>query len=174
MSPNDAAFLKSLGIKPEEIEIARNVVQFGTPGVWAYERCPKCDGMRHRFIEDGYVFCLSCSAREQREKRYQAALRRANNPDRLFIKTVEMTYRGFEIAHLDGVGWCYRCPAVEIFRYWMRANSFEDAQRRVDRIATVESKEYDEPIEPLNRCRDCDAPCGHLRYCGPCGKAHYL
>jgi len=168
MTASDRKFLEQLGIKPEEIEIARNVVQFGNPGVWAYEKCPNCAGQRHRFIADGYIFCLSCSAREQREARYNAALAKANSLPNV------LKYRGFEIAHLDGVGWCYRCPPVEIFRHWMKANSFEDAQRRVDRIVTAESKEYDEPIVAQNQCRECGSPCGQMRWCGPCGKAKFL
>jgi len=172
MTANDKLFLQAIGIKPEEIVPAAVA---GAP--MAYEKCPNCGRNRHRFIEDGFCFCLSCAAREQREKRYEAALARANaaaDLDRLHVKTVDVTYRGFQIAHLDGVGWCYRCPPVEIFRHWMKANSFEDAQRRVDRIVTAESKEYDEPIVAQNQCRECGSPCGQMSWCGPCGKAKFL
>jgi hypothetical protein len=57
MSPNDAAFLKAIGVKAEEIEPRP-----------AAATCPRCARHLTRFSNTGELFCLSCLAREQREK----------------------------------------------------------------------------------------------------------
>jgi hypothetical protein len=141
MSPNDTAFLKALGIKPEAIEIAKNVVQFGTPGVWAYEMCPACGRQRHRFIATGEVFCLSCQARDQRDREQLKQLRLAGAREALHlqhdIERAEEIHRGEPL------------PA-----YLQMAK-----EALADYRASVE-----------NACRGCGAACGAHRWCRSCAR----
>jgi len=185
MSPNDAAFLKSLGIAPEEIEPAAKKTQRHTS---TYETCPLCAGKRHRRLDTGDIICLSCTAREQRERerefmemaqaaqaRYnaqQAALEAANQAQQARASEI-YHYRGHQIRHVDGHGWLFRFTAAPNAQ-WFRAQSRLDAELRIDRITAPPPAPGFFETEPLHTCRECGEPCGPLRWCGPCGRAKFL
>jgi hypothetical protein len=166
MSPNDRYFLKSLGIKPEEIQPAKET------GV--YETCPKCAGRHVRNLKTGNIFCLSCLAREWRDFERDQALQLANNLKAAGFREPIVPYRGWQIAHLSGTGWCYRLAGDNIFGHWMKAKSLHDAELRIERYDATPPEEPDEPIVPANKCRECGEPCGQMEWCGPCGKAKFL
>jgi uncharacterized Zn finger protein (UPF0148 family) len=188
MSPSDLAFLKALGIKAEEVQPAAKQWNDEAP---VYETCPECGGKRHRYLSDGQVFCLSCTNRKQREARYQKALAEAQKGammsrdlylaqlayQRAKEESAVLKYRGFEISHLNGVGWSYRLPNDNVFGHWMKAHSLQDAERRVDRVCGPEIRHDDDEIAfPLleNQCRGCGAPCGARRWCLSCARDKFL
>jgi uncharacterized Zn finger protein (UPF0148 family) len=185
MSPSDIAFLKALGIDPEAVAPA--AVQWNDRAP-VYETCPECGGKRHRYLDDGMVFCLSCTARKKREKeRYQLEILRQialvkSEREKLARTKVngefegrEVAYRGFEIARLEGSGWHYRRKDAPCYAEWMKAHSVQDAIRKINRL-TIEPlhDEIDAPIVAQNQCRECGSPCGQMKWCGPCGKAKFL
>jgi uncharacterized Zn finger protein (UPF0148 family) len=171
MSPNDAAFLKAIGIKAEEIVPAAKKTS-DYPSV--FETCPLCASRRHRRLDTGEIICLSCTAREQREREFlqmaQAAQARyaaeqeaqAEARKAQASRTSEVYhYRGHQIQRVDGHGWLYRFAAAPNAQ-WFRAASLLDAELKIDRIT---EQDY-ERVE--NLCRGCDAPCGHNRWCTSC------
>lgn len=191
MSPNDQFFLNSLGIKPEEVSPADKA-----PGYTAvFEPCKACSRRRHRNLSTGEVFCLSCRAREQRERDrlpvsiYRPTLNRevmqiqeeVNRSYSMGFEKMDLnwpappplrlpvTYKGFQVDLIDGQGWRYRMPGEHAFEQWRAADSLQDAMQKIDRLAPPESREPDEFLVE-NACRGCNAPCGNHRWCKSCGR----
>lgn len=183
MSPNDTAFLKSLGIKPEEIVPASKPA----PGFAAvFEPCPMCSARRHRNLTTGEVFCISCAARKQRELATASAVGSPVTRAHLAVLAMRLqkkiidsvplplpvTYRGFQIEKAEGQGIRYRHPAEHAFAMWRDADNLQDAMRKIDRLVERESGEVDE-VRVENRCRGCDGPCGGFDWCRDCARSKF-
>lgn len=166
MSPNDEHFLKQLGIKPEEIVLASKPA----PGYSAvFEPCPACSSRRHRNLNTGEVFCVSCAARKQREALMECQLAYAQRKAADVFNALPIFYRRFQVACLEGQGWRYRKPGEYAFEQWRKAESLKDAMEKINRLAQPENQEPDfERVE--NKCRGCNAPCGSRDWCRSCGR----
>jgi len=174
LSASDKAFLKAIGVSEDVVAPASKRLG-GYHAV--YETCPECGAKRHRFLDNGMIFCLSCAARKQRDQAlrdaqvaaliqqaYDRAIARADQDDGPIV------HRGFEIRRIEGTGWCFRRPG----ELWTKAHSRRDALISIERLVGPLVYEEPYPFVPANKCRECGEPCGELRWCGPCGKAKFL
>jgi len=152
MSKSDLAFLKALGISEENVAPAARQWNDQAP---VYETCPECAGMRHRYLDTGQVFCLSCTNRKQREERYQKALEKAQAAQHAIYaqRQAEEQQRLLD----QGLAWIIA----------------EARRAREEREGHVRFHEERDPVTE-NKCRGCDAPCGAHRWCPSCARDKFL
>jgi len=165
VSPNDQAFLEALGIKPEQIIPAS---QPGSGYAASFEPCPTCLGRRHRNLNTGEVFCVSCAARKQREFQAEVDRFHSNRLDLQESLPSPVFYRNFQVARIEGQGWRYCMPGDYAFEQWRKSDSLRDAMAKIDRLAPPDRQEPELEIVE-NACRSCGAPCGGHDWCRSCG-----